>query len=600
MGRKNIFIFIGAMCLLFYAEIAHAQQREEAQLEFRQGSGMLDSRYGTNAKEIATIKQFMNQYKDLILSGNGHIRLIAPIGESVESDPTAINLAALRAVAVRNYLKQQFRMVTDWSFTFYLDNSRPSKETIEVCYMPYTIPISVSSEIHCTDRSKNLAAVRESLSNYQKLPYLSEAPPFRDESAIRALFDKINALAANPVDVDPTDKVHATEKMLLAIHYRWDKDNLDTLYLSNPKNLSLLDSILTSVNSKYIDTLTIVASASPEGSPSYNLRLSERRARTIKKYITENYNTVTPERILIEPRGENWEGLRNLAERDHNLPSRDEVLKILDSPLSSLEKQRQLTELNGGVTYYRYLLPNYYRYLRNGASVLISYSPHLPILVAAARPGPKKVVVAELEPRLFPKVAPKPIVRYPVAFKTNLILAATGTGNLGVEFPIGKHWSAVGEFAYSFWQSSSNRHAFQTLQGGAEVRYWFGNSDRKKQKNAEWEKPLRGWNIGLHGTLCKRYDVQWIDGYQGDGFWSTGITGGYTTPIARNLAFEFTLGLGYFYTPEYRHYHEPEYNAEGKYHLMWQQTGSFGTFTLTKAQISLVWLLRSEKKGGKR
>lgn len=568
--------------------------------QFRPGSELLNERYGNNSNEISAAKRVIADHKDVILTGNGHIRLVAPIGTNGEEDLAAINLAALRAIAIRDYLKQQFRMLTDWSFTFYLDTTRSANNSIEAYYFPNTIPIDVTSVIHSTDKKGNLSAIKEALSSYNQLPYLNNAPAFRDDATARARFDKINALATNPVDVEPTDKVHNTEKMLIAIHYRWDKSNLDTLYLSNPQNLYLLDSILLSVNSKYIDTLTIVAYASPEGNPGYNQRLSERRAKTIKNHIEDHYKTIIPERIVTEARGENWDGLRNFAIRDKNLPSRDEVLNIIDSPLTNSEKQEQLTKLNGGVTYYRYILPNYYRYLRNGASVLISYSPHLPVMVLAARPQPKKVVVSGLEPMLFPKVAPKPVVRYPIAFRTNLLLDAMGATNIGIEVPIKKHCSLVGDFVYSYWRSSENLYALQTLQGDIEVRYWFGASDRQELKNEEWKKPLRGWYIGAHGTLCTRYDAQWIDGYQGDGFWSAGITAGYSTPVARNLAFEFSLGVGYLFTPEYRHYHKPEYNATGKYHLMWQQTGSFGTFTLTKARVALVWLLRSEKKGGKK
>lgn len=600
MRSKKASILIGVIFFLLYVDISYAQEREEHPIKFCFGNDLLDDHCGNNRDEIAVVNQLISQNEDVILSGNGHIRLVAPVGNGKEN-PIAINLAALRAVGVRNFLKQNFRMLTNWNFTFYLDSTRAQNNTIEVYYIPHTIPADVSSAIYCTDKQSSLPTIKQILLKYGKLPYLSNALTFKSDLLARTHFDKINAIATNPADVKPKEGESNPEKLLIAIHYRWDKYNLDRHYLSNPENLNLLDSILNSRNSKYIDTLTIVAYASPEGQPAHNKLLSERRAKTIKDYITTNYKVIAPERIITEARGENWEGLRNFAVNDRELPLRREVLSIIDSPLSNLQKQSLLTKLNGGVTYYRYILPNYYRYLRNGASVLITYSPDLPkepIPIPISKPEFDPIRIPRLEPIRIPEPKRQSTVRYPIALKTNLLFDAVGALNIGVEVPIGNHFSVVGDFAYAFWRSPKNLYALQTLEGGVEGRYWFKVNEKKKRKNSEWAKPLRGWNVGLYGMYCSRYDVQWIDGYQGDGFWSAGLTAGYAIPVARNLTFEFSLAAGYFYTPEYRHYHQPEYDANGKYHLMWQETGSFSTIALTKARISLVWLIRSPKKGG--
>lgn len=597
MENTKIPAFFMTIILLFYVDITHAQQHESHTVDFRSGSDILYVGSKNNANEVVAIKELIAKNEDVILTGNGHIRLVAPIGIKGSDDPTMINLAALRAAVIRNYLKQNFRMLTNWSFTFYLDSTRTYNNTVDVNYMPYAIPDKVSSNIYYTTDKSSMPQIKSILSRYGTLPYLSVAPPFGDEATDRARFDKINAMATNPVDVEPKEGEPNPRKLLIAVHYRWDKHNLDSLYLSNPENLHLLDSILNSENSKYIDTLTIVAYASPEGQPDYNQRLSERRAKTIKEYITDNYKGIDPQRIITKARGENWDGLRKMAINDLQLPSRDQVLNIIDSPLNNEQKQSRLTGLNSGTTYYRYILPNYYRYLRNGASVLITYNPNRPL-----RPFP--LLTSELKTEFHPILTlapvPTPKVRYPVALKSNLLFDAVGAPNIGIEVPIGKHFSVVGDFAYAFWRSPNNLYALQTLEGGVEGRYWFGVSEKKKLKNPEWDKPLRGWNVGIYGMYCSRYDIQFIDGYQGDGFWSVGLTAGYATPIAKNLTLEFSLAAGYFYTREYRHYHQPEYDSNGDYYLMWQQTGNFGTFTLTKARVSLVWLIRSEKRGGKR
>lgn len=589
--------------MMLSANIAFAQQAGSYPVEFRAGSDLISDRYGNNAEEIAAVKQVIAQNIDVIFTGNGHLRLVAPIGNSGHDDLAAINQAASRAAKVRSLLQKNFRMLTNWGFTFYVDSTRPANQTIEVQYIPLAVPVDVSSGIHYTEKQTNSAAIKQALSKYRQLPYLNTAPPFGDDEKARAHFDRINSIATSPVDVAPKEGEPNPEKLLIAIHYRWDRYNLDSLYLSNPHNLYLLDSVLNSGNSAYIDTLTIVAYASPEGNPAYNKRLSERRALTIKNYIISKYTAIPPDRIVTDARGENWRGLRNFATQDQELPSRSKVLSIIDSTLPSLKRQELLTKLNEGVTYYRYILPNYYRYLRNGASVLITYSPNMP-----KDPGPAlwPPLVLLPVPRLGLVPGPDPIlmspptVKYPLALKTNLLFDAVGALNIGVEVPIKEHYSVIADFAYSYWRSRKNLYALQTLQGGVEARYWFGVNEKKKEENPEWAKPLRGWNVGIYGMYCSRYDVQWIDGYQGDGFWSAGATAGYATPIARNLTLEFSLAAGYLRTPEYRHYHRPEYDQAGKYHLMWQETGSFGTFTLTKLRISLVWLIRTEKKGGRR
>lgn len=589
--------FIMIIILLLSSNIIYAQQSGEHPIEFRPGSDLLSDYYGDNGQEITAIKQIVSKYTDIIFTGNGHIRLVAPIGNSGHEDLAAINLAAMRASKVRGLLQKNFRMLTNWSFTFYVDSTRTNNQAIEVQYIPLAVPISVSSGIYYTEKQNNLSAIKQALSKYGQLPYLDTAPPFGDDEKARTHFDRINSIATSPVDVAPKEGEPNPEKLLIAIHYRWDKYNLDSLYLSNPQNLHLLDSILNSGNSAYIDTLTIVAYASPEGNPTYNKRLSERRALTIKNYIISKYKMIPPDRIVTDARGENWKGLRNFASQDQQLPSRTEVLGIIDSPLPSLQKQDRLTKLNEGVTYYRYILPNYYRYLRNGASVLITYNPNMP-----KDPGPNLLAGLALlqvpPPALVPGPAPiqlLSVTKYPVAFKTNLLYDAVGALNIGVEIPIKEHYSVIADFAYSYWRSPKNLYALQTLQGGVEARYWFGVSDKKKQKNPEWAKPLRGWNVGAYGMYCSRYDMQWIAGYQGDGFWSAGATAGYATPIARNLTLEFSVAAGYLHTPEYRHYHRPEYDSAGKYHLMWQETGRYSTFTLTRLQISLVWMIQTTK-----
>lgn len=168
--------------------------------------------------------------------------------------------------------------------------------------------------------------------------------------------------------------------------------------------------------------------------------------------------------------------------------------------------------------------------------------------------------------------------RGPVALRTNLLLDLVGTPNIGLIVPVSEKISLEADFAYSHW-TINNTYSFQTVQGGVAAKYWFGF-----RKN----KPLTGWNAGVYAVYCGLYDVQWKDGWQGDGFWSAGVSGAYSASISKRLNMEFLLAAGYFRTSEARHYHHPENG-----HLMWRQTKrNVGRFSLTKAQVNLVWLLR--------
>ncbi|MCL2562377.1 MAG: DUF3575 domain-containing protein [Rikenellaceae bacterium] len=203
----------------------------------------------------------------------------------------------------------------------------------------------------------------------------------------------------------------------------------------------------------------------------------------------------------------------------------------------------------------------------DAVGVALPASAHTPWLhVDALQPGPKPLA-------LNPK--------WQMALKTNLLFWAVGAPNLGVEIPIGQRLSVAVDGAYAYWRIN-NLYALQTIQGGIEGRYWFCPAAGF----------ATGWNIGVYGMYCSRYDVQWKNGWQGDGFWSAGLSGGYSAPISRRLNMEFGLAAGYFFTPEARHYSRPQQG-----HLIWEETRrNMGRFSLTKVKVSLHWLLEGGSK----
>lgn len=391
------------------------------------------------------------------------------------------------------------------------------------------------------------------------------------------------------------------------IYFRVDKSVIDPTYMNNAAVLNRMDSIVNERNVEYIDSLIISAYASPEAPSVYNKRLSERRANAVKKYFLKQFPMIKPEIVHAYGRGENWDGLRKLAERDSQLPMRDEVLSIINSNLPEDKREIKLKSLQKGKVY-GYIYKNLYPRLRLGASLNVVLAETAPEDLRSLVYGPTvksfDIIPPDTLPVYLPVLVFPPVGlieliedRYPLALRTNLLYDAVGAFNIGLELPYGKkkNWSVIADIAYAYWRSSKNLYALQTLEYGLENRYWFGVSQELKERNPNWAQPLKGLYAGIYGKYWQRYDVQIVDGYQGDASWSVGATAGYVVPLNRALSLDLGIGVGWVSTSEYRHYHQPEYDENGKYHLMWQQTGMWSGLSLTKLRVALVWLIHTNK-----
>lgn len=389
------------------------------------------------------------------------------------------------------------------------------------------------------------------------------------------------------------------------LYFRVNKSNIDSTYMNNAAVLEQMNRIISEQNMVHIDSLIISAYASPEAPSAYNKRLSEQRSNAVKSYFLKRFALLDPDIVHAYGHGENWEGLRELAEEDTELPMQEEVLRIINSDIHEDARELKLKALQGGAVY-RYIFKNFYPRLRLGASLKVMLAETAPeeLLSLIYGPQPKLLPVRiDTLKTILPIVIIKPLeplktdTCYPIAFRTNLLYDAIGALNIGVELPYGKkkNWSLIVDMAYSFWRSPKNRHAFQTLEYGLENRYWFGVKEERKASKPNWNQPLKGFYVGVYGNYWQRYDVQFIDGYQGDNSWSAGLTAGYALPLNQHLSFDFGIGAGWFSTSEYRHYHQPEYNEQGKYHLMWQETGNWRGLSLTKLRVALVWIMQTTK-----
>lgn len=180
-----------------------------------------------------------------------------------------------------------------------------------------------------------------------------------------------------------------------------------------------------------------------------------------------------------------------------------------------------------------------------------------------------------------------------LAFRTNSL--AMPLLNVGMEVPLGNHWSLGLDWYYPWlWRPSHAEgvdyggKCFEALALDLETRYWFG----KRVRNGRGSR-LLGHSLGAFG-MAGYYDLEWnYHGFQGE-FAIGGLDYLYACPIFKgHMHLEFSLGVGYFYSRarEYR-----VYNDGGKGYREKDMAREIRYWGPVKATFSLVVPI----KGGKR
>lgn len=395
------------------------------------------------------------------------------------------------------------------------------------------------------------------------------------------------------------------------INFRQSKWNLD---LNVGNNAAALDSIDRKLSTVMNDSLfrlrhvSIYGGASPEGSVAFNKFLSEHRAETLFGWI-DKHNQLSSYDKTFTFYGRDWEGVLRLAEKDSNIPYRDETLALLrtivnekralngEDPKRSIERMKQL---RGGIPY-QYLYRNIFPTVR-ASKVVIDYDrilePEIQQLSADAIAMTPDTVyidrVVHLTDTIYINSCPdRPFY---MDIRSNMLYDLLALPNIGVEFYLGKDFSLGANWLYAWWKTD-RRHRYWRAYGGEVFgRWWFG-------KKAH-EKPLTGHHLGLYGQLYT-YDFEWggegeMGGKPGGNlwdrnFWTSGVEYGYSLPVGRRINIDFSLGLGY--TTGIYHKYKPIDN-----HYVWQSTHRRRYFGPTKLEIGFVWLIGhgnvNEKKGG--
>lgn len=332
-------------------------------------------------------------------------------------------------------------------------------------------------------------------------------------------------------------------------------------------------------------SIIIEGAASPIGGEEYNRDLALRRARVLKQILSkmEGGDKIS---IYTISSGEDWITFAQHIEHSYHRANRKEVLDILLSDASNNDKEQRLHALDNGKTW-RLLVTKFMAPARNAAVVrIVEHEPLMTYLRAPQFKG--EVAPCELIPPFgFSReesalIAPQPIVteitpRKPVfAFRSNLLVPAL---NVGVEVPIGNHWSIGADYYYPWvWPKRDNKNCFEMLAWGIEARYWFGRN------RTEFDR-LQGHSLGLYGYMGY-YDFEYnFHGHQGE-FANVGIDYTYAMAVGKkkSVFFEFSLGIGFIYS-QARKYTVIESGAPL---ISDKITKTISFFGPTKANISLV------------
>ena len=79
----------------------------------------------------------------------------------------------------------------------------------------------------------------------------------------------------------------------------------------------------------YVDTITLTAASSPEGTYAFNDRLSQGRAAALKRYLVRRYGRSIDTMLTVRWVAEDWTELTNRIRTDREIGNRDAILELI-------------------------------------------------------------------------------------------------------------------------------------------------------------------------------------------------------------------------------------------------------------------------------
>lgn len=353
--------------------------------------------------------------------------------------------------------------------------------------------------------------------------------------------------------------------------------------------------------------IRVVTGASPEGPAEQNRQLGQQRGQALRQLLTKRMQQdgldIWCGRIVVTNEGARWGRLYHDISQS-NEPWKHRVMAILRQPAkasgnSQLDQREVLLRQLDGGSVWQQLQERYLPQLRSaGTAVLVPVVEPLAArrdtlvirdtvyyMPAGYADGTPITQIAHSTHSAHQPHQSAPLRQgRALMLKSNLLLIATGTPNIGAEWWLGGRWSLQVEGVWSWWTVQHGAYANQVIYGGMEVRHWLGTRSR--------HSTLDGWYLGLGGG-GGLYDLEWRSrGYQGEavlGYLSVGWQkrfGG-----RRQWSVDIGIGGGLLFT-QYKEYRGSSIYPDGHEephddHLMWQKSGHLAWPGLTHANISI-------------
>ena len=92
----------------------------------------------------------------------------------------------------------------------------------------------------------------------------------------------------------------------------------------------------------WVDTITLTATASPEGSHAANERLAQGRAEALKRYLVKRYGRHIDTMLTVRWVAEDWDELARLIKGNRELSHRDEILALIASEKNPDRREQQI------------------------------------------------------------------------------------------------------------------------------------------------------------------------------------------------------------------------------------------------------------------
>ncbi len=386
------------------------------------------------------------------------------------------------------------------------------------------------------------------------------------------------------------------------LYFKINETKVNKEFKNNEETIiQLIDDMSRSSSSDSLEvkSISIMASASPDGTLSVNRYIARLRALNTIQLLENLFPHLDHNIVVADSKTNMWENLLYLIADDPSVKYKDEMCAILNN--TSLSYSEKYNAFRSNPDLYRYVKSNFLDRLRIAQiEIILSVIP----VSATEKVAEKEHVllknevghvnvhfVQKLESNFNKVEIPLPYQRQTVlskcgykpvlAIKTNMLYDISLVPNLGVEFYLSDEVSFAGNWMYSWWNKDSKNYTWRIYGGDVALRRWFGNNFSDKR--------FTGHHLGIYGQMMTFDFNLGKRGFMGEKWtFGAGVEYGYSFPVSNKLNIDLNLGLGYLkgevkeYLPEDDHY-------------VWQRTADRQLIGPTKAEVSLVWLLGYKK-----